>query len=288
MTNTKPSDHLFHQEFFAKFDSIEPELQTAVLESTPSDPSVVGLQTEAPREWTCPEILANQRVDWVSRLAQIFDRRARIERERPRFVPITERECYSVPGDPWCLVMTGNWGAGMHHRGILNVKSPMDLALYSMLIWELKPATIIEFGSFHGGSALWFADQLQSQLGAGAVHSFDLNPAAVSERARHPFITFHRADMRSPDTLDAELFRGLPHPWLVIDDAHVNVFNVLDWVSRFTTTGDYYVIEDVVAGLPADELGRLLAATNFLVDTFYWDNFGYNCTISPNGWLRRM
>src|SRR6185295_1395830 len=104
------------------------------------------------------------------------------------------------------LLMTGNWGAGIHYKGLLNAKSPVDISLYSMLIWELKPATIIELGSFQGGSALWFADQMQAQLGAGTVHSFDINPESVSERARHPFLTFHQADMRKPETLDPELF----------------------------------------------------------------------------------
>lgn len=288
MTNTKISSHLFHQEFFDRFNRLDRKLQTAVLEVTPSDPSVVGLCTEAPREWTVPEILTHQKVDWISRLGQVFDRRARLERERRRFVPFPERECISVPGPAWSLVMTGNWGAGMHYKGLLNVKSPMDLALYSMLIWEQKPRTIIEFGSLQGGSALWFADQMQSQLGAGAVHSFDINPESVSPRAQDPFITYHRADLRDPATLDQELFRNLPHPWLVIDDAHTNVFNVLDWVGQFMTTGDYYVIEDVSGALPPDELARLLASRELLVDTFYCDNFGYNCTISPNGWLRRM
>jgi cephalosporin hydroxylase len=289
MTDTKISKHLFHQEFFEHFNTLEQNLQTAVLEVTPNDdPSVTRLRTEAPRDWTSPELLANQKFDWISRLAQVFDRRARLERERPRFVPFLERECVSVPGNPWGLVMGGNWGAGMHYKGLLNVKSPMDLALYSMLIWELKPATIIELGSLQGGSALWLADQMQSQLGAGAVHSFDINSESVSERAKHPLLTFHQADLRRLETLDSELFRKLEHPWLIIDDAHTNVFNVLDWISQFMTTGDYYIIEDVVAALPPVELGQLLSSKNLLVDTFYCDNFGFNCTISPNGWLRRM
>lgn len=287
MTTAKISNHLYHQEFFEKFNTLDPGLQTAVLEGTIEGP-VAGLRTAAPADLSVPEILADNRVDWISRVGQMFDRRARIERERPRFVRIAERECYQVPGDPWCLVMSGNWGAGMHYKGLLNMKSPMDLALYSMLIWELKPAAVIEFGALQGGSALWLADQLDSQLGAGVVHSFDLNPTSISERARHPRLTFHRGDVRDFATLDAELLRGLPHPWLVIDDAHANVMNLLGWVGQFLRTGDYYVIEDVVAGLPADPLDRLLADHQLLVDTFYCDNFGYNCTISPNGWLRRM
>lgn len=288
MKNAKGSEHLFHQEYFDKFASVDNQVQTAVLEAPPSPPKSAGLQLTAPKEFSTAEIYGRANQDWISRLAQVLDRRARVEKERPRFVPFSEREAMSIPVDAWNVLMTGNWGAGMHYKGLLDVKSPIDIQLYSMLIWELKPATIIEFGSFQGGSGLWFADQLQSQLGAGAVHSFDINPEAVSERARHPFLTFRQADLREPGTLDSEFFRQLPHPWLVIDDAHVNVLGVLDWVSPFTATGDYYVIEDVVGMLPASELGRLLASKQFLVDTFYCDNYGYNLTISPNGWLRRM
>jgi cephalosporin hydroxylase len=288
MTDSKPSNHLFHREYFDALDRAANTVQTAVLEAAPAADPSAGLQRTAPRDWSSPELLGNNRFDWISRVAQIFDRRDRIERERPRYVPIGERECYSVPGDAWCLVMTGNWGAGMHYKGLINMKSPMDLNLHSMLIWELKPATVIEFGALQGGSALWFADQLQAQLGGGTVHSFDINLESISERARHPNVHYHRADLRDLSSLDPELFKSLPHPWLVIDDSHVNVFGLFDWVNQYTTTGDYYIIEDVVASLPADELGRLLASRNFLVDTFYCDNYGYNCTISPNGWLRRM
>ena len=35
-------------------------------------------------------------------------------------------------------------------------KSVYDLAIYSMLIEELKPDVIIEIGSGKGGSAVWF------------------------------------------------------------------------------------------------------------------------------------
>jgi hypothetical protein len=37
-------------------------------------------------------------------------------------------------------------------------KNPFDYALYSMLLWQFRPRTIIEIGSKEGGSALWFGD----------------------------------------------------------------------------------------------------------------------------------
>src|SRR5262245_7785453 len=46
------------------------------------------------------------------------------------------------------------------YKGLMNLKNPFDLALYTRLIWELQPRTIFEFGSLQGGSGLWLADQM--------------------------------------------------------------------------------------------------------------------------------
>jgi cephalosporin hydroxylase len=48
------------------------------------------------------------------------------------------------------------------YRDIPCLKDPIDLALYMKLIWELKPGSIIEIGSFQGGSAIFYADLCQT------------------------------------------------------------------------------------------------------------------------------
>ena len=40
------------------------------------------------------------------------------------------------------------------------------------------------------------------------------------------------------------LTQNLPHPWVVIDDAHINVVGVWEHLHRFTRPGDYYIMED--------------------------------------------
>jgi len=45
------------------------------------------------------------------------------------------------------------------YKGIKTLKCPFDLTLYTLLLWNAKPRTIFEIGSFNGGSALWLADQ---------------------------------------------------------------------------------------------------------------------------------
>lgn len=189
-------------------------------------------------------------------------------------------------------------GAHYSYRGLIHLKPAIDLVLYSNLIWELQPRTIVEFGSLQGGSALWFADQLDSLCRHGAVHSFELCFHCISPRATHPRLHFHKADLRDLATIDAELLAGLPHPWLVVDDAHENLAELVPFVAGFMTPGDYYVVEDVFCFHPervgrarmafgADRVATSLDELGFVVDTKYTDAFGLNVTASPNGWLTR-
>ncbi|MGL3104497.1 CmcI family methyltransferase [Bradyrhizobium sp. BR 1432] len=177
------------------------------------------------------------------------------------------------------------------YKGLMLVKTPFDLALYSRLIWELQPRTILELGSLQGGSGLWFADHMSVLCEhPGEVHSFDLHTKCIHDSANHPSLTFHRVDLSDISTLDAHLLMRLPHPWLAIDDAHVQVFSVFSYLNQFLTSGDYYVIEDhpmsadreIIDGL------QLVEQAGFLIDTYYTDAFGKNVTCAPNAWLRKF
>ena len=65
----------------------------------------------------------------------------------------------SLPLD--VLLPIQNASLSYTYKAIPTLKNPFDLALYSMLLWNLKPRSIIEIGSHRGGSALWLADQLR-------------------------------------------------------------------------------------------------------------------------------
>ncbi|WOH75658.1 CmcI family methyltransferase [Bradyrhizobium sp. NDS-1] len=176
------------------------------------------------------------------------------------------------------------------YKGLMNVKTPFDLALYTRLIWELQPRTILELGSLQGGSGLWFADHMSVLCeDSGEVHSFDLNNKCIHENAKHPLLTFHQVDLADVANFDEKLLMRLPHPWLVIDDAHVQIFSIFSHLDRFLISGDYYVIEDnplnadkeIIDGL------QLVEQSGFLIDTYYTDAFGSNLTCAPNAWLRK-
>lgn len=186
--------------------------------------------------------------------------------------------------------------ASQTYKGLLNFKTPFDLQLYSSLIWELKPKTIIEFGSLQGGSALWFADQLQATGVDGHVHSFELFVHAIHKSAKsNKRITFHKIDLRNiSKELDTKFLLSLPRPWLVIDDAHANMEQVVSTVSKLLLPGDYYVIEDLFLQPFWTSLKNLntmvdiIDQAGLIVDTKYTDAFGYNATCAPNSWLKKV
>jgi cephalosporin hydroxylase len=193
---------------------------------------------------------------------------------------------------PWSFPISRSSTRGalaLTYKGLMNLKTPFDLALYTRLIWELQPRAIFEFGSFQGGSGLWLADQMSILCEErGEVHSFDLHIKCVSPTAKHPLLKFHQVDLKDLGALDAHLKRA-PHPWLVIDDAHVEVFSLFVHVSQFMKTGDYYVIEDapMLANMEIMDGLREAEKRGFLIDTYYTDAFGTNLTSAPNAWLRK-
>jgi cephalosporin hydroxylase len=182
-------------------------------------------------------------------------------------------------------------GVASGYKGLLRIKTPFDLVLYQNLVWELRPKTILEFGSLQGGSGLWLSDLMDAfDIEGGEVHSFDLFGKCISPLAKHPRLRFHSCNLYELETLDDGLLSRLPHPWLVIDDAHVNVLDVTLKVDRHVEVGDYYILEDI--GLSPTiafvEGMQKICARGYAIDSDYADAFGYNVTSAPNGWLRKM
>src|SRR5271166_4978402 len=91
------------------------------------------------------------------------------------------------------------------YKGVPIYKSPFDLALYQLLLWEQKPRTLTEIGSKWewGGSTLWFADVLQNYGIDYTIHSIDTRPLAHREI---PGVIFYQGDGRNlSETLSSKL-----------------------------------------------------------------------------------
>jgi cephalosporin hydroxylase len=187
------------------------------------------------------------------------------------------------------------------YKGVRCLKDPFDLAIYTKLIWDLRPKSLIEIGSNQGGGALWFADML-SVAGLGCpVVSIDRVPVNGFTDPRIAFLAGDAA--RLGDTLSPEMLAALPHPWLVVEDS-AHTYDVTLAALRFfadaTVAGDVVIIEDGVlddlgmgeayGGGPNRAVAEFIAGAPevFRVLTQYCDMFGVNATYNPNGYLLRL
>ena len=202
-------------------------------------------------------------------------------REQNRFVPFHDRPNTSHIHMDNFLMSQGvkdcnSW------KGIALGKSVYDFALIPMIIWENKPVTILEIGSGEGASAIWMADLCKTYNLPTKVYSVDIDPPDVSYNG----VTFFQGDIRNiPHISDNTLFdvRTLPHPWLIVEDAHVAVNEVMRYFAMHMHKGDYIIIEDSRSKMQS----KLEVPNALLVDTYYCDYFGRNATSSVNTILRK-
>ena len=71
------------------------------------------------------------------------------------------------------------------------MKDPMTLSIYMMMMQEIKPQTILEFGTYDGGSSLWMEDLINSLSLDCEIHTFDINEERV-KLPKNSAIKFHK------------------------------------------------------------------------------------------------
>eukprot|EP00435_Cladocopium_sp_Y103_P059478 s303_g21.t1 len=148
-------------------------------------------------------------------------------------------------------------------------KSAFDWQMYASLIEELQPRTIIDIGSWAGGSALFFADfaELLAAERFQKVVSLDITLKSVSTLQAScsavkstskclPSEEIEPDSIRRFNSMNAapidsrpkgELFTddfaaALPHPWLVSEDAHYHFDAVMERLHILLQPGDYLVV----------------------------------------------
>lgn len=65
-------------------------------------------------------------------------------------------------------------------RGVVVLKSPLDYCIYQLMLQEIKPATIIETGTFNGGTSLWMADLMKFHNVKTHVYTLDIDLTYVN------------------------------------------------------------------------------------------------------------
>ena len=107
------------------------------------------------------------------------------------------------------------------------------------------------------------------------IISIDINPPTTS----YERVNFSKGDSGGIETLfDIENYS---HPWLIIEDAHVNINAIIAYFNLHMNNKDYMVIEDTRGRAQT----KLKIPNTLSVDTYYCDYFGRNATCSMNSIL---
>jgi len=187
------------------------------------------------------------------------------------------------------------------YRGIRCLKSPIDIALYMKLLWDLKPGLVLEIGSHSGGSALLVSDLLRGFGLETPVVSIDLETPKGIQDDRIRFLQGDVLDLGA--LFEKYNLSQYPHPWFITEDSahsYAGCMTALQVLSKHMHPGDILAVEDGVLddlGLTEEyDGGPNRAITDYLSDhpgqfrimTELCDMFGQNATYNPNGYLCKL
>lgn len=125
-----------------------------------------------------------------------------------------------------------------------------DLWNYQEVIYRLRPRLIVEFGSYNGGSAVYFAELVQRIWPDGRVFAVDIDLSRLDDAAKmHPVIEWLQASTADPAVAERIriLRENLPGPvFIIIDSDHAkqHVLAELENIRGITRPGDYVLVED--------------------------------------------
>jgi cephalosporin hydroxylase len=141
----------------------------------------------------------------------------------------------------------------LYYRGVRTLKLPLDMWNYQELIFENDIHWVLETGTRHGGSALFFADLLESGARNGRVVTIDVAHEALDAAVlRHARVSLLLGDSANPKTvrtirqlIPEERTGGL---LLILDSDHskAHVLRELDALVPLLREGDYVIVEDTI------------------------------------------
>ncbi len=177
------------------------------------------------------------------------------------------------------------------------LKCPLDLWIYQEILSEVRPALIVETGTYLGGSALYLAS-ICDLIGGGEVVTIDADRR--EGLPKHPRITYVTGSSTSRSVVSQvrELARGKSPVMVILDSDHrqEQVARELAAYAPLVTPGSYLVVEDTnINGHPVDSghgPGPFEAVEEFLAGNngFARDSSREKLllTFNPGGFLKRQ
>jgi cephalosporin hydroxylase len=190
----------------------------------------------------------------------------------------------------------------LNYRGVRILKNPLDLWNYQEIFQQHGIEWVVETGTRHGGSALYFADLLIARRSAGKVISVDVDHLSL-QVGEHPKLMLLQGDSAAP-ALVAEVKRLLPASrgamFLILDSDHrmPHVLRELQAYVPLMQRGDYLVVEDTcVNGNPVrpdfgpgpmEAINEFLRANPGLLRADVEREEKFGCTFAPKGHFIRL
>lgn len=182
------------------------------------------------------------------------------------------------------------------YRNVICLKNPNDMAVYQMLLHQVRPTVVVEIGTCRGGSAMFFADVLKQIGGDRRVYTFDVHDMVAPEVYTYDniFVT-----MGGWEKFDPSVIRKDDRVLVIEDSSHTyeNSIAVMNAFAQYVTPNSYLIVEDGAAGYSRPEFngGAIRAIEEFLplhrefsVDS-YWESFyGKDVSNCLRGYLRRL
>lgn len=158
------------------------------------------------------------------------------------------RDIQAVWDDYFSWFHNSNVWKGMTYHGIRTLKLPSDVWNYQEIIFDIKADWVIETGTRHGGSALFFADTLIARQAVGNVITVDIDAGANHVR-EHPRIEFLIGDSGAPAMAEriAAMLPAVRGPlFMILDSDHSrdHVYRELKVLAPLLRRGDYLIVED--------------------------------------------
>jgi len=202
------------------------------------------------------------------------------------------------------LYYEGGLAGTLNWRGVPMIKNPCDLWTMLELLQTIKPVVLVETGTHHGASALYFAEMMKLLGSLLKVITIDINPKWHLDPEQFGIESIigystDRVVIERVRNVVREILQNKPGPVMVTldsDHSEDNVTRELELYSPLVTQNSYLVVEDTnVNGHPAaldHGPGPWEAVEKFLVThpDFVQDRAceRHLLTFFPGGWLKRV
>ena len=252
-------------------------------------------------------------------LTDIKEHRSRMLSRPNRFQLMSEREDRSVYSIENCKSFyRGRYI--LRYRDSFMLKNPICHMTLLQMLHLVEPRTVIEIGTFNGGTTLWIDDILRKIVDNYSIYSLDVNTSirdkSVDKNVSKNVNFVQGSSYEIEKVFPIDLLESLPRPLILIEDCHINVRGIMEHFHKILKAGDYLVIEDTSpimatnawVGEEFDNYKEIKSEYIFegvenlntvrkfctekeefyAIDSFLCDLFGYNCTTNWNSFIRRM